>query len=604
MIPTAAPTCGPKVIALKAPSRAPRIASPTIVARRPPPEPIRTAAAKPIRPDQRAEEQPDDERPHAGSTFEPGGFADRRVGLVRPLEAQRDAQDDGDDDADDERPTDPAGADPGRQQPGRHGDRGEREDPVEDAPADRTEQPLPEEQRRADDRQEGGHDDDDDRDGRERRDPADLAGDRRQFGLRQVDMGLDQADRGVACREELGPQAAGGPARVRTRRGWGRGSSRGRPPAGEWAPGGRGVGSMIPVRSVRVRVAAALRSVTGATLRSMASEWPRHLLTAEILSIGTELTVGDTRDTNAGELARGLTALGVRVGRLTALPDDLDAVTEAFRAASPAPISWSRPAASGPTPDDLTREAIAAAVGETPAVDPGLEAWLRELWSRRGMPFPELNLKQAWLIPSARPLPNPNGTAPGWFVARADGRVIVALPGPPREMRPMWADHALPVLRERGLGAEVAARTYRLAGIGESQVAERLGEALLRATNPIVATYARVEAVDVRISAIAEPPRTRRRARRRRGRHRPRPPRGPRLGDGRNDLERGHRRASRRTRLDARRRSRSGPAGASASCWAMPMVPLRRDDLPRAPAALRTGAAGRARRTTGLDRRR
>ena len=118
------------------------------------------------------------------------------------------------------------------------------------------------------------------------------------------------------------------------------------------------------------------------------------------------------------------------------------------------------------------------------------------------MPFPELNLKQAWLIPSADALPNPNGTAPGWFVGRPDGRVIVALPGPPREMRPMWADEVVPRLHGRGLGAEVAARTYRLAGIGESQVAELLGEPMLRATNPIVATYARAEAVDVRISAV------------------------------------------------------------------------------------------------------
>ncbi len=148
----------------------------------------------------------------------------------------------------------------------------------------------------------------------------------------------------------------------------------------------------------------------------------------------------------------------------------------------------------GPTPDDLTREAIAAAIGEAPTVDPDLEAWLRDLWRRRGMPFPESNLKQAWLIPSATALPNPNGTAPGWLVQRADGRVVVALPGPPREMRPMWADEVLPRLRDVGLGADVASRTYRLAGIGESQVAEILGETLLRSTNPIVATYARVEA--------------------------------------------------------------------------------------------------------------
>src|SRR6187402_3053493 len=115
--------------------------------------------------------------------------------------------------------------------------------------------------------------------------------------------------------------------------------------------------------------------------------------------------------------------------------------------------------------------------------------------------MPAMNLKQAWLIPSAEALPNGNGTAPGWWVDRPDGRVIVALPGPPREMRPIWQSEVLPRLRDRGAGAETASRTLRLAGIGESAVADLLGEPLLRATNPIVATYARAEAVDVRVSA-------------------------------------------------------------------------------------------------------
>ncbi len=232
------------------------------------------------------------------------------------------------------------------------------------------------------------------------------------------------------------------------------------------------------------------------------SPTPR-LLSAEILSIGTELTVGDTRDTNAGELARSLTGQGVTVRRVTALPDDLDAVTDAFRSGIARSDLVVSTGGLGPTPDDLTRESIATAVREAVSVDPALERWLRRLWSRRGMPFPELNLKQAWLIPSSTAMANPNGTAPGWFVAAPGGRVIVALPGPPREMRPMWHDHALPKLAAIGLGAEVASVTYRLAGIGESQVADLLGEPLLRATNPVVATYARAEAVDVRISATA-----------------------------------------------------------------------------------------------------
>ena len=146
-----------------------------------------------------------------------------------------------------------------------------------------------------------------------------------------------------------------------------------------------------------------------------------HVLTAELLSIGTELTVGDTRDTNAGELARSLTSLGVRVLRLTALPDDLASVTSAFSDGLSRADMVVSTGGLGPTPDDLTREAIAAACDETVAVDPATEAWLRELWTRRGIPFPELNLKQAWLIPSAEALPNPNGTAPGWFVRRPAG---------------------------------------------------------------------------------------------------------------------------------------------------------------------------------------
>jgi nicotinamide-nucleotide amidase len=231
---------------------------------------------------------------------------------------------------------------------------------------------------------------------------------------------------------------------------------------------------------------------------------PRTIASAELLSIGSELTTGETRDTNAGELARALSGRGIEVLRIEALPDDLGVVTGAFADGLDRADIVVSTGGLGPTPDDLTREAIAAVTGETPAVDAGLETWLRELWHRRGLPFAEINLKQAWLIPSATAIPNHNGTAPGWWVEARAGRVIVALPGPPREMRPMWADWVLPRLDARGPAREQEVRTLRLTGIGESQVAERLGEALLRAPNPVVATYARSDAVDVRIAARPE----------------------------------------------------------------------------------------------------
>lgn len=227
----------------------------------------------------------------------------------------------------------------------------------------------------------------------------------------------------------------------------------------------------------------------------------RPILTAEILSIGSELTVGETRDTNAGDLARSLTRLGIDVGRIQALPDRLAVVSQAFVDAIARADLVVSTGGLGPTPDDLTREAVAAAVGEEPSVDPALETWLRGLWTRRGQPFPEMNLKQSWLLPSATPLPNPNGTAPGWWIERADGGLLITLPGPPREMLPMWHDHVLPRLATRGAGRPSASRTLRLAGIGESQVANLLGEAILRAADPVVATYARADAVDVRISS-------------------------------------------------------------------------------------------------------
>ena len=246
------------------------------------------------------------------------------------------------------------------------------------------------------------------------------------------------------------------------------------------------------------------RTMTDPAASRVPAPAPRAIVSAELLAIGTELTVGETTDTNSGELARSLASLGVTVVRISNLPDDLATVVDALRTALGRADLVVTTGGLGPTPDDLTREAVAEACGETPVVDDATIDWLRGLWARRRQPFPETNRKQAWVLPSGAMLANPNGTAPGWWVDRPDGRVIVTLPGPPREMRPMWTNEVVPRLAGRGVGVETEVRTLRLTGIGESVIAELLGDSLLRAVNPVVATYARQEAVDVRISARAE----------------------------------------------------------------------------------------------------
>ena len=155
----------------------------------------------------------------------------------------------------------------------------------------------------------------------------------------------------------------------------------------------------------------------------------------------------------------------------------------------------------GPTDDDQTREAIAAILGETPVVDPELEDVLRRRFVSMGRDMPEKNVKQAWLIPSAQPLLNPLGTAPGWWVTTPDGRNIGSMPGVPSEMRGMWTDRIRPRI-EKMSTTSFKSVTLKTFGSGESAIEERLGD-LVRSANPSVATYAKRDGVYVRVAASA-----------------------------------------------------------------------------------------------------
>jgi nicotinamide-nucleotide amidase len=222
---------------------------------------------------------------------------------------------------------------------------------------------------------------------------------------------------------------------------------------------------------------------------------------AYILSIGSELIAGNITDTNATFLAQDLISNGIELLHVVQVGDDMSRLVETLRRALSEAELVICTGGVGPTDDDLTREAIAAVVGETPAVDGELLETIQAFFASRGMVMPGGNAKQAWLIPSATALPNPVGTAPGWFV-ETDGHVIVAMPGVPREMYRMWREQALPRLRPYLPDRVIQSVTLKTIGLGESAIAQELDD-LIKIVHPVVATYAKDDGVHVRVSVTA-----------------------------------------------------------------------------------------------------
>lgn len=223
---------------------------------------------------------------------------------------------------------------------------------------------------------------------------------------------------------------------------------------------------------------------------------------AYILSIGSELIGGHLTDTNATFLAQELVAKGVELLHVVQVGDDLPRLISTLeRAAADADLVVCT-GGIGPTDDDLTREAIAAIAGETPVVDDAVVAGIREFFARRGMEMPARNAKQAWTIPSVEVLPNPVGTAPGWF-AKINGAIVVAMPGVPREMTRMWREQVSPRLSDQSGGAIFRSLNLRTLGIGESAVSEILDEMTQRPW-PYIGTYAKNDGVHVRVTARAD----------------------------------------------------------------------------------------------------
>ncbi|HET8523021.1 MAG TPA: CinA family nicotinamide mononucleotide deamidase-related protein [Thermomicrobiales bacterium] len=222
---------------------------------------------------------------------------------------------------------------------------------------------------------------------------------------------------------------------------------------------------------------------------------------AYILSVGSELMLGHLVDTNAPYLAQELASLGIELLRVIQVGDDRNAIADTIANAAEHADLVVCTGGVGPTEDDLTREAIADVVGETPVVDPELLATVESIFAGRGLAMPERNKKQAWLIPSAEALPNPVGTAPGWLV-RDNGAIIISMPGVPREMKRMWREQVVPRLQADLPERVVRSVTIKTIGIGESAAEEQLDD-LVHRPNPVVATYAKEDGVHVRVTAVA-----------------------------------------------------------------------------------------------------
>jgi len=220
----------------------------------------------------------------------------------------------------------------------------------------------------------------------------------------------------------------------------------------------------------------------------------------EVVTIGTELLLGQTLDTNAAELGRALAAAGVEVVRHSSVADRPDAIRAAVTDALARTGFVITTGGLGPTRDDMTKREVAAVFGKPLKMDATVLRSLEDRFRRLGRPMPAVNRTQAEVPEGATVLPNPRGTAPGLWV-EAQGRVVVMLPGVPSEMRGLLAEEVLPRLAARGSGLVVRSRSVRTTGIAESALAERVG-AIEDEIAPLTLAYLpSTDGVELRVTA-------------------------------------------------------------------------------------------------------
>ncbi|WP_411169154.1 competence/damage-inducible protein A [Clostridium sp. MB05] len=220
---------------------------------------------------------------------------------------------------------------------------------------------------------------------------------------------------------------------------------------------------------------------------------------AEIIAIGTEILLGDIVNTNAQYLAKELANLGIDVYHQNVVGDNEDRILEAFKNAFERCDLVITTGGLGPTQDDLTKELGAKYFNKKLVLHKPSLDWIKTYLDMKDEAVVEANKKQAYFPEDAVILPNSNGTAPGAIISEND-KILVILPGPPREMKPMFNNHVIKYLA--GItGKVIKSKTLRLFGIGESLMAKKINNLIQNSTNPTVAPYAKDVDVTLRITA-------------------------------------------------------------------------------------------------------
>jgi len=208
------------------------------------------------------------------------------------------------------------------------------------------------------------------------------------------------------------------------------------------------------------------------------------MLSAEIIAIGSELLTSNRTDTNSLWLTDKLNRIGIDVKLKTVVGDDDARLEETIKDAVKRSRVVLTTGGLGPTEDDITRKVVARALGKRLALDEKVLEEIRERFRSFGVAnMPERNSRQAMVISGAQVLSNPNGSAPGLFLEH-EGCVVALMPGPPREMKPMFENHVQSRLEKLAGGVRFATRVLRVAGLGESAVDEKIAPIYTKYENP------------------------------------------------------------------------------------------------------------------------